>query len=81
MATPEFVEVTLYSHWASALVNGDYSGLSDEEVAEIEGFIGDQLAQHELFYCTGVESDESRFGMPDNGGLVGDVLDFTFQIQ
>ena len=80
MATPEFVEVNLYSHWASALVNGDYSGLEPDDEAELEGWVEGQVADYGMFYCVGKE-DNDHFGDPDNGGLPGTVATFTFQVQ
>ena len=34
-------EFILPTHWAPALINGDYSGYEDDEIEEIEGFLDD----------------------------------------
>ena len=34
----ETLELTLPSHWAAALINDDYSGMTDEEITELESW-------------------------------------------
>lgn len=64
--------VTLYAHLASALVNGDTSGLDlgeqDPDLVAALAYLGDLDV---------VDVGESYFGRPDNGGLRGDVADYT----
>lgn len=38
----ETVTVTAPSHWASALINLDYSGLEKEEIGQINTFLAEQ---------------------------------------
>lgn len=66
----------LYSNWASYLVNGDASGLQDNEEREIEAF----LEREELdgWTCADVSSNEHFKHRPDCGGLAGTVSRYTF---
>lgn len=74
--------VTGYAHWASFLINGDPSGLSEEDFAECQAW----LAYHGNYdySCHDVARDESGdvseyFGHPDMpGALAGTVIDYIF---
>lgn len=75
----ETVEFTLPAHWAPALINGDFTGLSDEEDAAVRYWLdtepdiaGDALS------CT----DEPVFwSYYDADGLPCDCLTFTFPMR
>jgi len=80
MSEPQFVEVDLYTHWASALVNNDYSGLSEADIAELDSYIENEQTDHGMFICTG-KADNDHFGRPDiRGALPGDIATYTFQV-
>lgn len=67
-------QYTLPASWASALVNGDVSGLDDAESAQIVAW----LESVEPGYCVGC-SDESHFAWRnDASNLGGDCLVYTF---
>jgi hypothetical protein len=36
----DYYEYTIADHWASAIVNGDYSGLTDDEEIQLDEFLG-----------------------------------------
>ncbi len=75
----EVVEVRLYSIYGSALVNGDTSGLSGEELEEL-AYIESELArEHGTCNCVDM-LDDSDFGYPDIAveRLRGDVSTFVF---
>lgn len=72
----ETVEYELYAHWACALINGDVTGMSDEDEAELDAW----LTLHPDLYCVDC-SEESEFGYPDCGGLPGDIATFTFHVR
>jgi len=64
-------KATGYSYYASYFINGDASGLSDEEQVDANAFAE---------YCGGLIvgcAEESHFGTPDNGGLAGDIIEYT----
>lgn len=65
----------LPSHWASAIFNGDYSGLSDAEEKEIDAWIADNVPA-----WTAADVSECSFfkHRPDSGGLACDALRYTF---
>ena len=65
----------LPSHWASAIFNGDYSGLSDAEEKEIDAWIADTVP---LWTLADVSSESWFTHRPDNGGLGCDVSRHTF---
>lgn len=64
----------LPSRWASALINDDYSGYTDEEAMEIEDFCND------LGPCLDVTDEEEFSWTNDANGLGGSVATFTFQV-
>lgn len=64
----------LPSHWASALINDDYSGYTDEEAMEIEDFYND------LGPCIDVTDEEEFRWVNDANRLGGAVATFTFQV-
>ena len=68
-----FIEFKLYDYWASSLINGDDSGLEDDEIADIDSFIESEG----LGPCVDVW-DDSEFGRPECGGLPGSVSTFVF---
>jgi hypothetical protein len=67
------IEYKLYDHWASSLVNGDDSGLENEDMEAIDSF----LKSENLGSCVDVW-DDSEFGRPECGGLPGSVSTFVF---
>jgi len=70
----KFTEYLLPAHWASALINGDYSGLDYKEADELDAWV--RFAKPG--YCVGC-SDEAEFcGRNDATNLGGDCLVFTF---
>jgi hypothetical protein len=68
--------VLLPAYWASALINDDYSGLSDEEEDAIERF----LIEYKEWYVADC-SEESEFVIFHDarkyGVLAGDCLTYT----
>ncbi len=71
--------VTTYSHFVSAIINDDYSGLSDRDEKELEDFYRYVFATWgSNAYISGIQDDdEAYFGTPSNGGLAGDVANYT----
>lgn len=73
---------TLGSQFASAIVNGDYSGLSDSEGKELDYFISElpnhyhyKTKQHKIFDMVDYEQ-ESNFDRCEITGLMGDCVNF-----
>ena len=67
--------VTLPAHWASALINGDYSGCTDSEEKEINSFLADNLQYDGCLDCS--EYSELR----QYNGLLTDCLEYTFPVN
>jgi hypothetical protein len=74
------IEVTTYTlpaFWAGPLINGDYTGLNDEEVSETNAW----ARAEGLSSCVGV-SDCAFFAKDHDArnfhGYAGDCLVFTF---
>jgi hypothetical protein len=72
----ELNKYVLPSYWASALVNGDFSGCEDEDEQEIK----DWLDRVKPGYCVGC-SDEAWFqhGHAANRNQGSDVLTYYFE--
>ena len=65
---------TLPAHWASALLNEDYSGLDEEEEQSLK-----QWARSEKpGYCVGCSDSQEFQPFNDAGTLACDVLEFHF---
>ena len=71
---------TLYAHWACALINGDDSGMEEEDINALEDFLLKSRKNGFSFYCLDC-NDESEFKKPDCGGLPGDCLEYTFDVS
>jgi hypothetical protein len=65
---------TLPVYWASALVNGDTSGMSDADEKEMN----DWLSEVKPGNCVGVSEDSWFAHNNDATRLGGDVAEFTF---
>ena len=62
--------IVLLAHFASALINGDYSGLDDTEIETVESLAGDFI-----------DCGPASFGECEHTGRHGDVATFTYQIN
>jgi hypothetical protein len=73
--SPEIEEFDAPAHWASALINGDTSGLSEEDLKELEEWQEDNL---ELGWVVGA-SEEPHIGRWN--GLQTELLTYTAHLQ
>lgn len=75
----ETLTYRLPAHWASALINGDTSGLEPDDEAQLDAFMaGEELSSpidvgEEEFFCT--YHDAKGYGI-----LACDCLDYTFPV-
>lgn len=70
----EVIKYRLPVYWAGALVNGDYTGLSDEEEQKINNFLKQTDG-----YPVGVEWEtEGFYSHNDANSIAGDCADFIF---
>lgn len=70
------VILTLPAYYASYLINGDASGLTDAEQIAIDKFI---LKQTGIGLCVGCSNDSWFAGSNDLGNLGADVMEFYFE--
>jgi hypothetical protein len=79
---PIFYDYVLGSQFASAIVNGDYSGLSDDEAEQLDQFIADLPSHyhHKTKQFKNLDmvdySQEPNFARCEVTGLQGDCVDF-----
>ncbi len=71
----------LPAYWASALINGDYSGLEDTEIKEIETFEAQNREDNCCFYCIDCSEEQYFKWRNDATNLGGDVLEYTFDVS
>ena len=71
----------LPTHWACPLVNGDESGMEDDEIAMLNEFIDDMVRVYGSCHCVDVSEDIEFSNYHDAshyGVLACDVAKFTF---
>ena len=68
--------VTGYAHLASALVNGDLSGLDEDDREKLADFL-EYIQDYAQVIST---QGDSYFGRPDNFSLKGDVIDYVCEV-
>jgi hypothetical protein len=57
MKTADYI---LPEHWLSALINGDETGLNEDDQTALDAFYKDCLTWHGSFYCLGTVEDDSN---------------------
>ena len=72
----EFMTYTLPAHWASALVNDDRSGLTDDDERELDSWL-DIVCPG---YCVGVNEEPEFCAFHDADTLPDTCLEFTFEV-
>jgi hypothetical protein len=73
---------TIADHFASAIINGDYSGLEDQEAIQLDEFLASlpdhyhyKTKMHKIFDLVNYE-DEGNFARCEITGLHANCLDF-----
>lgn len=69
----ETIAYTIGSHFLSALINGDETGLSDEEIAELAEFL-ETLPPNGHWDCSDTETHFARCEITGMRGDCSDVL-------
>ena len=67
--------LTLAAHYASALINGDYSGLDDDEAADLDAFMHDYWKLPNATLDLPMDA-YPYFGTDEVSGWHADVIDF-----
>ena len=87
--TPETCKLQLPDFWASALINGDYSGLEDQDEKELNDFI-EYWKEDLIINSVNIESDEIAYfeshfmkyhDATNLGVLACDCCEYTFEIN
>jgi hypothetical protein len=73
----DYYELTLAGHWLSALINGDETGLTDDESADLDAFMREYHSLPDLTISTS-EDDESHFAIDAVSGLHADCYTIRF---
>ena len=71
----------LPTHWASPLINGDESGLEEEDCEALNAFVDDMVRTYGSCHCVDVSEDTQFMRWHDAvqyGVLASDVAEFTF---
>jgi len=68
------------SHYASAIVNNDYTGLDDNEEKELNGFLDYLQREYGNNYLIWNDA-EADYNRCDVSNLMGDCLQFTLEVQ
>ena len=67
---------TLPAYWACYLINGDASGYTDEEIAEIDAFCSGKG------FCVGCSDDTVEFAWRNDANkLGGSTKEFYFEVK
>jgi len=79
----DYYEFTLGSWWASAIINGDYSGLTDDESARLDEFMRDRIPTGLRGHWDGFdeETDYRGFTRDEITGLAGDCYKARFMFM
>ena len=76
------IKLTLPEFWASALINGDFSGLEDDEANELEAWQSYASAEN-IGHCVDVNTNERFFTKYHDASefvLACDCLEYTFEV-
>lgn len=81
----ETIELTLPRHWACALINGDESGLEDDDAKALNRFADWMIDEYGSCWCVNVDEEDCEdfrryHDATDFGVLACDVATFTFDI-
>lgn len=82
MAELRTITYTLPAHWASVLINLDYTGVTDEDEQEISDFIDGEFGDSLFCTVTTANDNEPEFckyhDAQPYGVLACDCIDYTF---
>ena len=71
----DYYTLTIAAHYASALINGDYTGLEDSEAADLDAFMREYWSLPDATLDLPIDA-EHYFGTDEVSGLHADVIDF-----
>lgn len=69
----DYYDFRISGHFLSAIINGDYSGLTDTECIQLDSFIDDySLLKNSIWDVDTAEDQDSHFAECDITGLYSD---------
>jgi hypothetical protein len=78
MADFDVIEYTLPAHWASALINGDFSGMNADEIASYDSFMAVNGDPH--FVDCDDEPHHTRWHDATDHALRAECLTYTAHV-
>lgn len=76
MLLNDYYELTLAAHYLAALINADYSGLDDNEAADLDAFMRPYNKLTDLTINT--DDEEPHFAVDEVSGLHADCVTVRF---
>lgn len=79
----DIVTLTLPTHWACALINGDESAIDEDEIEALDAFTDDMVATYGQCHCLDVGDDQGFMKYHDAqpfGVLACEASEFTFDV-
>lgn len=80
----ETIEFVLPVYYASYFINGDASGLTDDDLIMIDNFETENIKKYGRFYCLDADVENKEFSpfndMPGMRNIGSDVCKYTFEI-
>jgi hypothetical protein len=78
MKLSDTIEILGFAHWASALFNGDASGLEDEDVQLMERWLDQEVGS--AAHHSPIDYREEGFRWNVFNGLGGDAATYVFPV-
>ncbi len=72
----DYYEMTLAGHWLPALINGDETGLTDDESADLDAFMRPYYALEDM--TIDIAEEETHFAVDAVTGLHADCCTVRF---
>ena len=74
----DYITFNICSHYASAIVNGDYSGLENHEEIELNNFLDNLTREYGSQDLNLIDlEDQFNFKLCEVSNLMGDCLEFS----
>lgn len=74
----EFRQYTIGSHFVSAIINNDYSGLEDHEVFTLNRFLSNQVGE---FWTLDPDNEQTNFAMCEVGEVMSDCTTLLLAVR
>ena len=77
----DYITFNICSHYASAIINGDYSGLEDHEEIELNNFLNDLTHRYGSQDLNLIDHEcESNFALCEVSNLMGDCVEVNLML-